>query len=179
MEASRRSSGCTIKMIGASSYPRLAPWWTPWGLALRLARTVRHPEDILWLARIGWFVLRLPMNVERTHLSAFLGQLRTAPRPPAIDPIAGAERIARLRTPWLRSPGLRSRDTCYVRALTLYRFLDPAGHDVSLRVGAEWFDRPGGILRGHAWVALDGTVLEGPPEADQHDRLQLIELGPR
>jgi hypothetical protein len=73
-------------------------------------------------------------------------------------------------------PGLRSRDTCYVRALTLYRFLDPGTHDVQLRVGVEWHDRPGGVLRGHAWVTLDGQVLEGPPEADAHQRLQLVEL---
>jgi hypothetical protein len=76
-------------------------------------------------------------------------------------------------------PGLRSRDTCYVRALTLYRFLDPGTHDVQLRVGVEWHDRPGGVLRGHASVTLDGAVLEVPPEADAHDRLQLVELRQR
>jgi hypothetical protein len=160
-------------------YPRLAPWWSPWGLALRLGHTVRGASDILWLVRIGWFVLRLPRNVERTHLESFLGHLEQAPRPRVADPRVGAERIGRLRQPWLRLPGLRSRDTCYVRALTLYRFLHPVGHDVQLRVGVEWFDRVGGVLRGHAWVTLDGEVLEGPPEADGHDRLQLVELRAR
>lgn len=131
------------------------------------------------MVRIGWFVLRLPAHVERSHLTGFLTRLEAAPRPTARDPWLGAERIARLRHPWLRLPGLRSRDTCYVRALTMYRFLDCGTHEMQLRVGVEWFDHPGGVLRGHAWVELDGSVLEGPPEADAHDRLNLVELRPR
>lgn len=161
------------------SYPRLAPWWTPWGILLRLPRIIRAPSDALWLLRVGWFVLRLPVDVERRHVADLLARLASAPRPAAGDAVAAAQRVARLRTPWLRLPGLRRRDTCYVRALTMYRFLDPAGHDVQLRIGVEWFDRPGGLLRGHAWVTLDGSVLEGPPEADEHSRLQLLELRPR
>ena len=166
-------------MTVTRQYPRLAPWWSPWGLALRLWHTVRGVSDMPWLIRVGWFVLRLPREVERTHLDSFLSHIESAPRPRAAEPHAGAERIARLRQPWLRVPGLRSRDTCYVRALTLYRFLDPGAHDVQLRVGVEWHDKPGGVLRGHAWVTLDGQVLEGPPEADAHDRLQLVELRAR
>ena len=157
-------------------HTRLAPWWTPWGALLRLGRTLRQRSDPVWLIRIGWFVTRLPTDLERTHLAEFLERLASAERPHARDPFASAERIVRLRTPWLRLPGLRSRDTCYVRALTLYRFLDAGDRDAQLMIGAEWFDRPGGVLRGHAWVALDGKVLEGPPEADDHGRLQLIEL---
>jgi transglutaminase superfamily protein len=160
-------------------YSRLAPWWTPWGSAIRLAHTVTAASDVPWLIRIGWFVLRLPDDVERSHLEEFLTKIEQAPRPKASDARAGTERIARLRQPWLRLPGLRSRETCYVRALTLYRFLDPGAHDLQLRVGVEWHDRPGGVLRGHAWVTLDGAVLEGPPEADAHDRLQLVELRAR
>jgi hypothetical protein len=131
------------------------------------------------MLRIGWFVLRLPADVEGSHLEGFLDRLTTAARPAAPDPHTGAARIARLRHPWLRVPGLRSRDTCYVRALTMYRFLDPGAHDVQLRVGVEWFDHPGGVLRGHAWVTLDDEVLEGPPEADAHERLHPVELRAR
>ncbi len=161
-------------MIVARSFHRLAPWWTPWGAALRLAHAYRSPADVYWSLRIGWFVIRLSGNVERTHLTDFLGGLRSAARPSAIDSRAGAQRIARLRQPWLRLPGLRGRDTCYVRALSMYRFLDAGAHDMQLRIGAEWFDRPGGALRGHAWVTLDRDVLEGPPGVDDHDRLMPI-----
>ncbi len=128
------------------------------------------------MLRIGWFVLRLPDDVGRSHLGEFLVRLGNDPRPAASTPQVSAERIVRLRQPWLRLPGLRSRDTCYVHALTLYRFLDAHGHVAQIHVGAEWFDKPGGVLRGHAWVTLDGEILEGPPEADAHDRLQLISL---
>ena len=114
-------------------------------MAVRLGDTVRTASDLALLLRIGWFVVRLPIDVERSHLEAFLVKLERAPRPPAADPRAGAERVARLRRPWLRLPGLRSRDTCYVRALTVYRFLDPGKHDVRLRVGVEWHDRVGGV----------------------------------
>jgi hypothetical protein len=155
---------------------RWSPWWTPWGAAIRLVRTVRKPSDLREMARIGWFVLRLPDDVERSHLGEFLDRIKSAPRPASRSPHESAERIVRLRQPWLRVPVLRSRDTCYVRALTLYRFLDARDHDARLHVGAEWHDRPGGVLHGHAWVTLDGQILEGPPEADAHDRLQLISL---
>ena len=147
----------------ARRYSRLAPWWSPWGLAVRLSDTISGAPDVAWLVRIGWFVLRLPTEVERHHLETFLQAIEQSPRLAAPTSRAGAERIARLRRPWLRVPGLRSRDTCYVRALTLYRFLDRGEHDVQLRVGVEWHDRPGGVLRGHAWVTLDGAVLEGRP----------------
>jgi hypothetical protein len=157
-------------------YPSVAPWWTPWGAALRLGRVLRQPSDVLWLVRIGWFVARLPANVAQSHLRELMAGLARDARPRASDVEASAERVARLRQPWLRLPGLRSRDTCYVRALTLYRFVDARGHDVRLRLGAEWHDRPGGVLRGHAWVTCDDRVLEGPPEVDDHSRLQLIEL---
>ena len=123
--------------------------------------------------------MRLPTNVERSHLAEFLAELRNAPRPRAADPLDSVDRIVRLRNPWLRVPGLRSRDTCYVRALTLYRFLDARGHEAHLRIGAEWFDKPGGVLRGHAWVTLDGQTLETPLGIDDHERLQLIDLTPR
>jgi hypothetical protein len=161
----------------ADFYRRGAPWWTPWGAIVRLRSTMKTPSDLVWCARVGWFVVRVSRSLERTHLREFLAQLERAPRPRAVDPASAAERIARLRQPWLRLPGLRSHDTCYVRALTLYRFLDATGRDARLRIGAEWFDHPGGVLRGHAWVTVDDDVLEGPPEVDDHSRLQLIDLG--
>lgn len=154
----------------------LSPWWTPWGAAARLKAVLREPGDVLFILRIGWFVLRLPREVERRNFGEYLEHLARAPRPRAADPRQSRDRIARLRTPWLRLPRLRGRDTCYVRALTLYRFVDAPPGAVELRVGAEWFDHPGGVLRGHAWVALGDEVLEGPPESEAHARLQPVSL---
>jgi hypothetical protein len=73
---------------------------------------------------------------------------------------------------------MAGRDNCYIRAITLVRFVDPGTHDVELRVGAEWHDRPGGVLRGHAWVTVDGDILEGPSESAEHGRLQELRLAP-
>jgi hypothetical protein len=161
------------------THSSLAPWWTPWGIAIRLPRVFRSTSDVVWFARIGWFIIRLPADLERSHLTEFLGRMRSDPRPAAQWAQPSVERVIRLRTPWLRLPWLRSRDTCYVRSLTLYRFLAAPGHDVQLRLAAEWFDQPGGVLRGHAWVTLDGVTLEAPAGVDDHARLQPIELMPR
>jgi hypothetical protein len=158
---------------------RLSPWWSPWGAAARLVRIIDRPADLPLFVRIGWFMTRLPAEVGRQHFGTFQEELRSAPRPRADDPWTGRDRIARLRDPWLRRPGLRGRDNCYVRAMTLVRFLDPGTHRVELRVGAEWYDRPGGVLRGHAWVTVDDAILEGPPEGAEHGRLQELRLAPR
>jgi len=160
-------------------YPRYSPWWSPWGFLMRIPRIIRTPADLIWLARIGRFVVTVPADIERSHLTEFLDRLRRGRRPGAIDANASVERIVRLRSPWLHLPWLRDRDTCYVRALTLYRFVDAPNHDIEFRVGAEWHDKPGGVLRGHAWVTIDGRTVEEPPGVDDHDRLQLIEMRPR
>jgi hypothetical protein len=157
----------------------LSPWWTPWGAAARLVATIREPGDVSLFFRIGWFVLRLPDELGRHNFADYVEQLARAPRPQAPDPWNSRDRVARLRTPWLRLPFLRRRDTCYVRAFTLYRFLDAPRNEVELRIGAEWFDHPGGVLRGHAWVALRDQVLEGPPETEAHAQLQSLTLGRR
>jgi hypothetical protein len=146
---------------------------------MRVPRILKTPSDLVWIFRIGWFVISAPADLERSHLAEFLSRLRRGSRPLAKDPASAVERIVRLRSPWLHLPRLRARDTCYVRALTMYRFVDVPGHEVKFKVGAEWFDKPGGVLRGHAWVTIDGDTVEEPPGVDDHGALQLIELLPR
>ena len=163
----------------AHVYLPLSPWWTPWGFVMRVPRILKTPSDLVWIFRIGWFVFSAPADLERSNVTAFLRSLEQGPRPSATDPETSVERIVRLRSPWLHLPRLRARDTCYVRALTMYRFVDVPGHDVQFKVGAEWFDKPGGVLRGHAWVTIDGITAEEPPGVDDHEKLQLIELRPR
>jgi hypothetical protein len=141
---------------------------TPGGRVLaRLAgprrRIGRARRDALLFVRIGWFIARAPAAMERDDLPAFIGRLRRGGRPAASDPWSGRWRIVRLRNVWLRR-WFRGHDTCYVRALVLYRFLDPGTHDIGFHVGIEPPRRTGDRLRGHAWVTCDGEVLEGPPE---------------
>jgi hypothetical protein len=144
--------------------------------ARRFRSAIRQPSDVVLSAQIGWFVLRCPGRLARRGLADFLGDLGRGHRPPASDVDEGRERIARLRAAWLDLPVLRRRNTCYVRALTLYRFLDAGGHDVGVHVGVERgrADR----LHGHAWVTVDGRLLEGPPEVEAGSIVE-VNLGGR
>ena len=74
------------------------------------------------------------------------------------------------------APRLRRRNTCYVRAFTLYRFVDAGTRDVRIHFGVEpdRSDR----LRGHAWVTVDGEMLEGPPEVTTGSIVE-VNLGAR
>jgi hypothetical protein len=67
-----------------------------------------------------------------------------------------------LRNACLGMPRLWRRDTCYVRALTLYRFLDPGEHRVRVHFGIEQPQSKDDRLRGHAWVSVDGRPFEAP-----------------
>lgn len=141
-----------------------APKWTPIGLAQRLRLIVRRPADIWFALQIGYFMWRAPGLLHRRNLRSFLADLRTLPRPAAPDAKSSLERILRLRRLWLALPFMRSRDNCYVRAMTLYRFLDAGATQVSIHFGIEERDDPKERLRGHSWVSVDGQLFEGPPE---------------
>jgi hypothetical protein len=139
--------------------------WTSFQRAVTRARNViQGPGDALLALSIGAFLVRAPAELEAQDLRGYLELLRHRPRPRAPDLVGGTARVTRIRDAWLRAPGLRRRDSCYVRALTLYRFLDAGDRDVRLHVGVESAPGPDGRLHGHAWVTVDGEVLEGPPE---------------
>lgn len=109
----------------------------------------------LWLA-VGHFLLRAPARLARTELPVFLARLAAQPRD-------GSDftRIARLSRRWLRLFPLRSRDTCYLRSLVLFRFIDARGGDMCVHFGVDE-PRAGERLHGHAWVSLDGQPLNAP-----------------
>jgi hypothetical protein len=127
-----------------------------------LWRAIRTPSDLALTIRIGVFIIRIPHELARTDLSTFLARLRNAPRPKAHNLTVGAERIKRLRGACLAMPALWRRDSCYVRALTLYRFLDPGTRKVEVHFGVELPDPRMRRLHGHAWVTADREILEGP-----------------
>lgn len=156
----------------------LAPKWTPVGLAQRAGRIIRRPADIVFAAQIGYFMWRAPAVLRSSHLSEFLRILRRLPRPHASDPDKSRERILRLRSLCLRLPLFRSRDNCYVRALTLYRFLDAGGRQVRIHFGVEQKHDRSERLRGHAWVSVDGAFFETPPEV-RNSRVREIPMPSR
>jgi len=135
--------------------------WTPWGALRRLGRIVRRPGDVVLALRIGYFLLTVPGALERTALPSLLERLGTSARPRARDVAAGVERITRLRQACLRLPMFRARDTCYTRALSLYRFLDAGDNELRIHFGIEPGAHPNDRLRGHAWVMVNQEMVEG------------------
>ena len=127
-----------------------------------IAQAVRSPGDALLLLEIGAFIVRLPANVGRTDVPAFFRRLELAPRPKARSIEGSYARIARLRDACLSMPRLWRRDTCYIRAFTLFRFLDPGEHRMRVHFGVEQPQSKTDRLRGHAWVSVDGRPFEAP-----------------
>jgi len=121
----------------------------------------------LWLA-VGHFILRAPARLARSELPVFLK--RVAAQPPDGTDFA---RVARLSRRWLRLPFFRSRDTCYLRSLVLFRFVDARGGDLCLHFGVDEPGIAGERLHGHAWVSLDGRALN-PPATLAEGRLREI-----
>ncbi len=130
-----------------------------------LGRTFRQPSDVLLCLRIGYFLCVLPRRLERLPLPEILRRIGASGRRAGAtaNPIdADVERVARLRQAWLNLPRLAARNTCYVRAITLFRFLDGGGK-LCIHIGVEPGVAADDRLRGHAWVTHQGRLLE-PPE---------------
>jgi hypothetical protein len=128
----------------------------------RTRRLLRQPGDLVLMLRIGWFIWRLPHRLRRQPLPPLLDGIRAASRPSAPDITIGVERIIRLRTPWLRRHRFGTHNTCYVRALSLYRFLDAGDHDFRIHFVVEPARTPDARIRGHAWVTVENSIIEEP-----------------
>lgn len=135
----------------------------PFAILHRLGKVFKSPGDIPLVFHIGYFLWTLPRDLERSVLPGFLQNIRSAPRPKADDLKSGVERIARLRQSWFRLPPLAARNTCYTRALTLFRFLDVPEGCMRIHFGVEPPRTPRGHPHGHAWVTANDEILE-PPE---------------
>lgn len=141
---------------------KLAPKFSPLGIFQRLKNVVNQPSDVILAVKILLFIHRLPAELKRQNLEEFLAQLRASARPSGSNLNVAVQRIIRLRKPWLRLARYRSYNTCYVRALTLFRFLDPGENEMKLHFIAEPPTDDKERLRGHAWVSINGQVIEEP-----------------
>ena len=132
--------------------------WSPRAILRRAFRALARPADLLSAVAVAWFVLRLPATLQRSDVRTFLRDVdrRRDCRVPL-------DRVLRARGVVLRV--LRRFDNCYARAFTLYRFLDVAPQRLELRLGIEPPRFAQDRLRGHAWIMLDGELLEGPEAA--------------
>ena len=116
----------------------------------------------LWL-RIGIYIWRLPRFLERQPLDVFLAGQGGGTRVRGRDVGAAVNRIVRIRRCWLWLGPWKKRNTCYTRALVLFRYLDPRGGLLRFHLGTEPSRTAGANIHGHAWVSLDGRVLEPLP----------------
>jgi hypothetical protein len=121
----------------------------------------------LWLA-VGHFIVRAPARLARSELPAFLSRVAAQPRDGS-----DFQRVARLARRWLRLFPLRSRDTCYLRSLVFFRFVDAHGGNLCLHFGVDEPRVHGERLHGHAWVSLNGGALN-PPSTLAEGRLKEI-----
>jgi hypothetical protein len=123
------------------------------------------PRDIVLAIRIALFVRRLPDDLARRDVTTFLKGLRrmnaAAGRGRGGDVHARARHLRRIAMAVLSLPRFWHWNTCYVRALIMYRFLAAADHDVVLHIGIEQRGAER-ALHGHAWLTLDDELLEAP-----------------
>jgi hypothetical protein len=145
------------------------------GCVSALRGGIRTPADALLMIEMASFIAGLPLKVSRSDVPTFFRRLERSRRPRAKTLLSGYWRIARVRDACLTLPRLWRRDTCYVRALTLYRFLDGRGSTVRVHFGVEQPASRGERLRGHAWVSVDGRLFEGP-DAVRQRRIQEVPL---
>jgi len=132
--------------------------WAADGVLSGIRRTFQEPGDAALAARIGFFLLLIARRLDKTSLVELLKEMDEKQG----TAVKGVERITRLRQAWLASPVLSARNTCYVRAMTLYRFLDGGDRDKRIHFGVEPGVSASDRLHGHAWVTLDAELLEAP-----------------
>lgn len=125
----------------------------------RLRRLIGTPHDAALFFRIGWFLFVAPVRLRHQDVREFVRGLRSGRRP-----LGSQETVLRMSGCWLFRC-FPSRNTCYMRSMTLYRFLDAPSRQLRLHLGIERRSNLAERLRGHAWVSLGGRIIYGPPIA--------------
>jgi hypothetical protein len=135
-------------------------------VASTLDVVARSPRDFGLALRIGWFVRHLPGDLAQRDVTTFLQWVRPAPSEGprgSIDVRAESRHIRRIAMAVLSLPGFWRWNTCYVRALVIYRFLPPGSDEVSLHIGIEQRG-PTRELHGHAWLTHKNELVEAPDD---------------
>ena len=133
-----------------------------------LGGLVLRPADAWLVARmIGWR-LALPLLKRRMPLPRLVAFMWEG------DGVSGSSperrlRVAELTTVVFRSDHRDRPGNCLDRSLVAYRYLSAAGAEPELLMGLR---RGDGLLKGHAWVTVDGAPVEESPEPlDQFARV--------
>jgi hypothetical protein len=105
---------------------------------------------------------RVASALESVSLPDFLAALEHRGELTDSDVLVSRARIARLRQAWLNLDRYAELNTCYIRTLTLYRFLNPREGLLRIHFGVNPGEDPEDRIHGHAWVTWNGQVLEAP-----------------
>jgi hypothetical protein len=135
-------------------------------VASTLNVVARSPRDFALALRIGWFVRHLPNDLAQRDVTTFLQWVRPSSPEPSRVPIdvrAESGHIRRIAMAVLSLPGFWRWNTCYVRALIIYRFLPPGPDNVTLHIGIEQRG-PKRELHGHAWLTHNDELVEAPDD---------------
>ena len=129
----------------------------------RLGRLIQEPGDCKLALQLAYFIWRVPDWLDRMPLPQLLRDLdAAAPQSPrSLD--LSLERIRRLSRPWFKLPMLRNHNSCYLRALMFYRFLDRQAAPKRIYFVVEPPRARGERMRGHAWVTVGDELIEPPP----------------
>lgn len=141
----------------------LAPRRSARGIWQRMRWLIREPGDIPLTLQTGFFIWRIPNQLDQKPLPTLLQILQAGGRPSAPDLTASRERVNRLSRPWFQLPFFKSRNTCYLRSLMYFRFLDNQGKTMRIHFVVEPERTSAGRLRGHAWVSVGQEIIEPPP----------------
>lgn len=144
--------------------------------ALRHAGTLRSciqsPEDVWLAARMAAWAAVLPVLKRTIPLQRLVNLVRAMPQRPLREP-ALERRIVALAW-WLHAPLSVFDRGCLQRSLLAYRFLGAAGAQPHLAVGMQ---KEGGVVRGHAWVVVDGAPA-GESRLEVAQFAQMLVFGP-
>lgn len=141
-------------MSGSQTVRRSGGHWR------RLRHAIRQPRDLIYALRLGVFIARLPRRVATHSLPALLESMHGQRVLPARNVDEGVERLARLGAVWTGLPVFRGHQNCYVRAMYTFRFLAVNGASKRIHFLVEPGESPGAHPKGHAWVTVDGRILD-------------------
>lgn len=125
-------------------------------------KTLRPPERLL-VAGVAWLMTVISLRLRFLGFKGLRARLYSVSMRPGLALEGSPARLAQMvskvakRLPW--------KPNCLERSFTLAWLLRRRGHAPSLQIGVR---RAAGELLFHAWIELDGLVLNDAPDvADQ------------
>lgn len=128
---------------------------------LKAAKRLRHPADVKLFLQILATLLLLPGRIRRMSLPELLAEIDSG-----VSPVRGDEAFM-LRTVKITDLLLRFRlllryGKCFLRSLTLFKFLRRQGWPVEIHFGVRKTGEADGSITGHSWLVLDGERFMEP-----------------